>query len=364
MHVQLQDAEIDRKLTRVLCVQLPTGLDDVVEVLIGGHFSCAVQRLESDGPPAPAVLQLLDDMEGFWVRKWGVHRPQALVFWVTPGADSLTTLPSSPWWECGCTCRISCCPCHSSRMWGSTTCASWISPSRFWPSRPCAGGSTRSGCTPGRTWDSRAGPATDRFRPPCAGVSPIADPSGPAPLLSSSGGSQSRRRLLQFKNGGTSADPRRRVPVPKGAPAHPSRDSGGRHAGSGSIGPAAAVGARGSRPCPRACRADHRPQVRGLAGALASSQCAGGTAGRGPVSRRRGLRRLQCPRLRSRLDQRHDARARSRNRHARSLLGPAHAVPAVRHPRWRRQGIRARPARHRPPRRGVPARRAGSPTRR
>ena len=96
MHVQLQDAEIDHKLTRVLCVQLPTGLDDVVEVLIGGHFSCAVQRLESDGPPAPAVLHLLDDMEGFWVRKWGVHRPRALVFWVTPGADSLTTLPVVP----------------------------------------------------------------------------------------------------------------------------------------------------------------------------------------------------------------------------------------------------------------------------
>jgi hypothetical protein len=77
-------------------MQLPIGTDQMVEVLVASHFTCTVQRLQTDGPPAPAVLELLDDMQGFWVRKWGIHRPQALVFWVTPRADSLTALPAVP----------------------------------------------------------------------------------------------------------------------------------------------------------------------------------------------------------------------------------------------------------------------------
>jgi hypothetical protein len=96
MRVRLEDTTIDHIPRRVLSMQLPTGLDAMVDVLIASHFTCAVKRIASDGPPAPAVIEMLDDMEGFWVRKWGVHRPQALVFWVTPGADTLASLPSVP----------------------------------------------------------------------------------------------------------------------------------------------------------------------------------------------------------------------------------------------------------------------------
>ncbi len=96
VRVRLQETEIDHVRMRVLCMQLPTGLDDMVDVLLAPHFGCAVQRIATEGPPAPAQIDLMDDMDGFWVRKWGIHRPQALVFWVTPGADTVTVLPTVP----------------------------------------------------------------------------------------------------------------------------------------------------------------------------------------------------------------------------------------------------------------------------
>lgn len=96
VRVQVEENPLPGEEERVLCIHLPTGRDDVVQVLVAAHFSCAVQRVQSEGPPAPAVLHVLDDMQGFWVRKWGVHRPRALVYWVTPDAQSLTALPTVP----------------------------------------------------------------------------------------------------------------------------------------------------------------------------------------------------------------------------------------------------------------------------
>jgi hypothetical protein len=96
MRVRLEDTDIEHVRRRVLCMQLPIGADEMVEVLVAEHFTCEVQRSSTDGPPAPAIIDQLGDMQGFWVRKWGIHRPRALVFWVTPRADTLATLPTIP----------------------------------------------------------------------------------------------------------------------------------------------------------------------------------------------------------------------------------------------------------------------------
>jgi hypothetical protein len=84
VRVRVQDGEIDGLRRRVLSMNLPTGLDDVVEVLMTGHYTCAVEHVRRDGPPAPYELYLIRGIEGGWLRKWGTHRPEALMFWVTP----------------------------------------------------------------------------------------------------------------------------------------------------------------------------------------------------------------------------------------------------------------------------------------
>jgi hypothetical protein len=80
----------------MLSMMLPTGLDDVVEVLMSEHYACSVEHVENDGPPGPHETYVLRDMEGFLLRKFGTHRPSALMFWVTPGVDSTCTLPQEP----------------------------------------------------------------------------------------------------------------------------------------------------------------------------------------------------------------------------------------------------------------------------
>ena len=96
VRVRVADASIEGEERRVLSMMLPTGLDDVVEVLVADHYTARVLHRESEGPPGPYELFLVQDMDGFWLRKWGTHRPRALVFWVTPRVAGTCSPPQVP----------------------------------------------------------------------------------------------------------------------------------------------------------------------------------------------------------------------------------------------------------------------------
>jgi hypothetical protein len=96
LKVRIDDVTIAGRRQRVLAMDLPTGLHDVVEVWIAEEVTMRVEHAVYPGPPAPYELYVLDDMQGLWVHKYGVHRPQAFVFWVTPRDLDRTTLPEIP----------------------------------------------------------------------------------------------------------------------------------------------------------------------------------------------------------------------------------------------------------------------------
>lgn len=96
VRVRIREAEIDGRHQRVLAMNLPTGLDEMVEVLMTEHYSCAVEHVQRDGPPGPYELYLVRDVRGGWLRKWGTHQPQALMFWVTPRGRVASVLPAEP----------------------------------------------------------------------------------------------------------------------------------------------------------------------------------------------------------------------------------------------------------------------------
>lgn len=96
LRVRVADASIEGQRQRVMIMDLPTGLHDVVEVYIASHVSIQVEHLQRDRPAAPYELYLLDQMEGLWVHKAGTHKPRAFVFWVTPRELQRTQLPETP----------------------------------------------------------------------------------------------------------------------------------------------------------------------------------------------------------------------------------------------------------------------------
>ncbi len=84
VRVRIRDFQIDGQRRRMLSMLLPTGLDDVVEVLMPEHYSCKLDRIQAAGPPAPYEAIVLHDMNGLLLRKWGVHEPRAILFWTSP----------------------------------------------------------------------------------------------------------------------------------------------------------------------------------------------------------------------------------------------------------------------------------------
>ena len=84
VRVRIRDAVADGESQRMLSMMLPTGLDAEVEILVPAHYCCRVERQRIEGPPAPYDLYLLSDIRGLLLRKWGTHRPRALMFWSTP----------------------------------------------------------------------------------------------------------------------------------------------------------------------------------------------------------------------------------------------------------------------------------------
>ncbi|MDH3216791.1 MAG: hypothetical protein OEN01_10930 [Candidatus Krumholzibacteria bacterium] len=81
---RVRDVKIGGQRRRVLHVKFPTGSDDEVDFFIAPHHTFKVEYTRCDGPPAPFEWFLVHDIEGAWVRKWGMHRPTAYMFWVSP----------------------------------------------------------------------------------------------------------------------------------------------------------------------------------------------------------------------------------------------------------------------------------------
>ena len=96
LRVRTDDVSIQGQRTRVLIMDLPTSLNDVVEVCLTEHVCMNVERRVVDGPPAPYEVFIVDSMRGLWVRKAGLHRPEAFVFWVTPRDPRRTAPPDLP----------------------------------------------------------------------------------------------------------------------------------------------------------------------------------------------------------------------------------------------------------------------------
>jgi hypothetical protein len=94
--VRIDDVNIQGQQVRALIMDLPTSLDDVVEVWLLEHVSMNVERFVVPGPPAPYEAYILSSMRGLWVRKAGLHRPEAFVFWVTPRDPSRPVSPAVP----------------------------------------------------------------------------------------------------------------------------------------------------------------------------------------------------------------------------------------------------------------------------
>ena len=96
VRVRIRDVEVDGDRRRMLSMMLPTGLDDVVEVLLPAHYSCRVDHLFTPDAEGSWEAVVLDEIHGLYLRKWGMHGPRAVMFWTTLDAMHLDALPAEP----------------------------------------------------------------------------------------------------------------------------------------------------------------------------------------------------------------------------------------------------------------------------
>lgn len=96
LRIRVEETEIEGERRRVLILELPTVLFSVIELVLDEHFTCEVEFSRSSGPPAPYDLYLFHSVRGMAVRKWGVHKPSAIMFWSTPRDVYRTELPPTP----------------------------------------------------------------------------------------------------------------------------------------------------------------------------------------------------------------------------------------------------------------------------
>ena len=84
LHYRVEDRAVEGARRRLLVLGWPSGTVGSVEILLAEHYTFRVSHVRSDGPPAPYELFAADDVQGGWVRRWGLHRPAAFMFWVSP----------------------------------------------------------------------------------------------------------------------------------------------------------------------------------------------------------------------------------------------------------------------------------------
>jgi len=86
---RVKDTKIEGQKRRVLSIDVPTGDHDVVEGILTRHHHFKVEHHHLDGPPAPYDWVLVYDLEGAWVRKRGLHKPSAYMFWVSSRGETV-----------------------------------------------------------------------------------------------------------------------------------------------------------------------------------------------------------------------------------------------------------------------------------
>jgi len=96
MAYRVKDTNIEGRKRRILSLDLPTGSNDVVEVLLAEHHAFEFDVVRSDDPSGPCEAYIVDHIRGGWLHKWGTHRPQAFMFWASSGGTALCAPPQNP----------------------------------------------------------------------------------------------------------------------------------------------------------------------------------------------------------------------------------------------------------------------------
>jgi len=96
---RVKETTVQGQKRRLLHLDLPSSTDDIVKVMLAPHHSFEVQYSRIDGPPAPYEWFLVYNIQGVWLRKHGIHRPTAYMFWVNlmdTDAEFPADLPATP----------------------------------------------------------------------------------------------------------------------------------------------------------------------------------------------------------------------------------------------------------------------------
>ncbi len=96
VRVRTRNVELDGERRRILSMDLPTGLDDMVEVLVDAHYACTVERWLQESPAGAYEAIILDHIQGLRMRRMGTHHPRAIVFWTAPRTGVTRDLPADP----------------------------------------------------------------------------------------------------------------------------------------------------------------------------------------------------------------------------------------------------------------------------
>ena len=80
----VRDETIDGHLRRVLSLVYRSSSVSHYEVLLTEHYSFSVSKTLVPGPPTPYELFAFRNVQGGWIRRWGLHRPTAFAFWTSP----------------------------------------------------------------------------------------------------------------------------------------------------------------------------------------------------------------------------------------------------------------------------------------
>jgi hypothetical protein len=93
---RIKDEKLSGKKRRVLSLDLPTGAEKMVEVLLAEHYSCIADHTVGDDQSTPYETYIVHDIQGGWLRKGGTHRPTAFMFWVGSQTPERCELPQNP----------------------------------------------------------------------------------------------------------------------------------------------------------------------------------------------------------------------------------------------------------------------------
>jgi hypothetical protein len=93
LRYRVKNERIEGTCRRVLSLIHPSGSVSHFEALIAEHYCFRISRTLSSGPPAPYQLYAAHEVEGGWVRRWGLHRPAAFIFWASPAASDPPQAP-------------------------------------------------------------------------------------------------------------------------------------------------------------------------------------------------------------------------------------------------------------------------------